>query len=572
MNHTIKIFKNLFVGVVIFSLVNCGSAPKRGLVTSDFSVTKMSKSASKGLLIHTDADKEKNYVRAVYKTGVKKGNHLFEEYFYDYNNLSLVKTEQHSLSFQEARVKFPYSWQESKESSTTDGVKRFLQVENNLANTMVIKRGYYQTTTYYGNRTYSITKFVTENKEKYTDPKGRKLTLVDYRSDQYEYSANVMSGIWQMNKKGTEAVGDALIFSVVKEKGKGDDAPFTEFLSFVLNARNMKVKEEQVISFPHCHLPLSVHHTPDGGMAVVLAPMNRISVQSSAVILNKGAIDKLPIKEDLTEFVLLKIDKNGKEQFRTPFKVAEGNADIRVKGFEDGTFAAYGISAEAEKKSNRPNITAGFVGEIPETAESQIRSVTLGKNINEFFVATFGKDGKLESSQLTPLSEVLGSVETFVIKAKPSLPNASKWSGYFTKGLSIQNIYKAGNQYFVNAMKDKPSTYHMIQFNEKGKFVKSYFSPADADTKVSQEVFEGINGKAFWMIKESTKKTKENIWIKIGKFNINDQKVEGMSIPGNKQFFQDEDYSLIGSMNDPTKFFIYLSNGTKVYLGKVKLD
>lgn len=518
------------------------------------------KAAAPEALIDFSIDKDNNEISMKYLVKDNKKKIVFETYTYDLTTLDQKGMEEQEIEKEKAKKKFRHF--KDKDAPPT----RFIRVKNNLSRQMVIERGYLQVTTYVGSPGYYGSEFVTEEKEKFKDEENRKQTLVSYRTDadQYNFILTSLSEAWSP-KTGYLATGDALVFTTVNAKKfkSGELIPGTRFNAMVISNKDFSIIKQNQIDFKYPYYPFAGCNLPDGGMAFIFIPMNKGSLAGYSIHAADAAV-----QPNLNEFILLTIDADANETGRYPFEVKQQNANLKINVNQDGDYLIYGFADDlvvgAEDK--KPNFIPGFMDNF------QLSLIETGIRIGSpvaYEMIKISKTGETIYSTSTPLEKTLEN-PVYNSNEKIKLPSADKWDKYFKDRAIESPMFDFGDKLFIQfTTADK--NYQLLQFDNKGNFVTSYFTSKDGDKNSNSMVVLGPGSQRYWMLFEHPEEKPAETWMKMVQFDPESKQIAGTQIPGEKKFFMQGDASF-SSVQGLGETILYLKNGKNIYLGKIPLE
>lgn len=544
--------KKLQILVVLGILVTSFSTQSQNIVKVSKEHKLSAKAAKPGAMVDFAIDVEKSEISLKYITKDNKRKILTETYTYDLGDLKQKDVGETEFEKEKARKTFRLF----DDSEPT----RFVRVKNNMAGQMVLERGYILTTVYDG---YSTTSFNTEQKEKFKEEDNRKQTMVAYRTDAQAFSFNLNSwgDVWQP-KAGFKATGNALIMTMVKPKrfAEGESAPGQKFNTLIVASEDFSIKSEKEITFEFPHYPFAGVNTPDGGIAVVFRPMNKGALAGYSIhMANK------PVKQNQKEYTLLTIDKEGNETGRYTFEVPHLNIKGQLSLTNEGDYLFCGYADELDVAVDNDK-ASNF---MPNTNDFQASLIEAGLSIGapEFYVvAKISKTGETIYSNSVHLKKTL---EEQVIMAgeKVKVPKADKWDKFFKAGVSEGIKMEVDNNLYVQL--NNEDFYQMLQFNDKGEFVTSYFTAKTGDKLAESAFVEGPEDNMYWANFEFKEGNPGETWMKINLIDPVGKKILASEIPGDKKYFY---LGLNSFAPAPGELVLYFKKGKNIYLGKLPVQ
>lgn len=501
--------------------------------------------AKQDALIDFSIQKDKNEVTLTYLVKDNKKKIVIETYTFDLGNLSSKGVQETEIEKEKAKSSY--------RNYNGGEYTRFVRVKNNVTGQMVLERGYLTTGA----------EFMSEQKVKFKEENNRKQSLVALRTEATQYNLQLVGWGELAKRRNYLGKGNALIFTMVKPKSfKGSEiAPGTQFKSMIISYDNLSILSENDIMFKYPYYPFSYTETSDGGFAILFIPMNHGTLISS--FLSSAEVE---IQPNLNEFVLLTIDSKGKETARYPFEVKHANANLKITETADGNFIINGYSNDFKVLPNdkKPNITPGYINNPNE--EYGKCGIIMGEP-TFYEIIKISKTGNVLFSNSVSLKKTLEDVVASTEKGL-KLPNVDKWEKYFKNMPAESSVFNVNANIFIQFNSSDQNNYQLVQFNDKGEFITSYFVPKTGDILSDMMVASGPNSTAYWISFEHPKEKADETWMKITQLDPNNKKIIASEIPGDTKFYI-QGSSAFTTIEGLGEAIFYLKSGKKIMLGKL---
>jgi hypothetical protein len=498
-------------------------------------VYKISGKAYKGGLQNYVVDEANNAIWMTYVISNSKKKLVLEHYQYDLS-LNFIKKEQETIEKEKARQK--YSWYRGDE----DEIIRMLQVGNNLAGQVVLKKGYLKVT--YSNRSY-VTTFVTEDKLKPKDANGDKMSLVSYRTEAPSFQAGLS---WKPTARVTVAQGDATLIAHIN-----NEVPFVDYSTMVIKLNSLEVAKRYEFSFEHLYYPIADGQLINGDLAVVFAPLNQSNVGVKAL---KKSASEYPYSPNQKQMIYMRFSPDAEVVEQIFFETPTTSSHIRI--IDNGDFVS--LIGVSDPKSN-------LFSALPWATREPGATPAVMSPTNFLFVKF--ANGKADFVSSPNLSEML---------AASSVPAGSKEKVPFTKnpeklfnsaaGIQFTDAFELQGKNFVATHRE---IQNLMQFDQQGNFEAGYFAPIDKNALVTwRSVVAGPNSMVYWLSLEQDMKKGQTRWLKVLQINPAQKSMGAVLVPGKKKYVIDA-YSPVTSVQDGKQLIVLGAKKKKVYFAKIDL-